>query len=178
MTVMGKELAFEKVKPKAILEELKCLTDTSNLEKLVSPFNDNINNSGNHGLPAKRSSSMVPDNNPFKRRKETVVMTEHVTEQLSQVTEGDDLEVICISPATQTSMEVETGNTKCVTEQHSGVTEGNDWETSCITLDSQKSVDSKSVNQNRDKKRVTGGKKVKSIPQSKNNTILNFFSRV
>ena len=34
---------------------------------------------------------MDPDNNPFKRRKETVVMTEHVTEKLSQVTKGDNL---------------------------------------------------------------------------------------
>ncbi|GKE71821.1 exonuclease 1, partial [Tanacetum coccineum] len=172
------ELAFEKVKPKAILEELRCLSDTSYRKKFVSPFIHTINNSRNNGIPAKRSASMVPDNNPFKRRKETAVMTEHVTEQLSQVTEGDDLEVICISPATQTSMEVETGNTKCFTEQHSGVTEGNDWETSCITPDSQKSVNSKSVNQNRDKKRVTGGNKVKNVPQSKKNTILNFFSRV
>nr|GEV75690.1 ulp1 protease family, C-terminal catalytic domain-containing protein [Tanacetum cinerariifolium] len=52
---------------------------------------------------------MVSDNNPFKRRKETAAMTEHVTAQLSQVTKGDDLEVICISPSTQTSMEVESG---------------------------------------------------------------------
>ena len=65
----------------------------------------------------KRSSSMVPDNNPFKRRKETVVITEHVTQQFSQVTECDKLEVVCIRP-TQTSMEVENGNTKCATEQH------------------------------------------------------------
>nr|GEV69359.1 exonuclease 1 [Tanacetum cinerariifolium] len=178
ITVIEQELAFEKVKPKAILEELRCLSDTSYRKKFVSPLNHTTNNSRNNGIPAKRSSSMVPDNNPFKRRKETVVMTEHVTEQLSQVTEGDDLEVICISPSTQTSMEVETGNTECVTEQHSGVTEGNHWETSCITPDSQKSVNSKSVNQNRDKKRVTGGNKVKSVPQSKKNTILNFFSRV
>ncbi|XP_024990590.1 exonuclease 1 [Cynara cardunculus var. scolymus] len=159
ITVMEQEPAFEKTKHKADLEEWRSLSNPSNLEKLISPLKNNILSKVG-GIPAKRSSK-VPDNNPFKRRKETVAVKDDcVNEQLSEVTEVEELELICISPATQRS----------IAEQQSVVTEIEDLETLGITPSSQKSVESKPVK----KKKVTSKKKV----ESKKNSILNFFSRV
>lgn len=130
----------------------------SNLNKLISPLKNDILSKADV-IPAKRSLK-VPDNNPFKRRKETVQ---------SEVIEVEDLELVC--------MEVDSCKTKCITGQHSGVTEVEDLEILCITP-SQKSVESKSVKKIGEKKMVRSGKKVESIPENKKNTILNFFSRV
>ncbi|KAI3735613.1 hypothetical protein L6452_15120 [Arctium lappa] len=162
ITVMEQEPAFEKTQHKANLEEWKSLSDICNLEKLISPLKNNIR-SRVGGITAKRSSQ-VPDNNPFKRRKESVAVKDDcVNEQLSKVTEDEELELICISPA----------------EQQSVVTEIEDFETlGGITPSSQKSVESKPVNKTREKKRIRSEKIVESNPESKKNTILNFFSRV
>ncbi|KAI3735697.1 hypothetical protein L6452_15205 [Arctium lappa] len=143
IAVMEQEPAFEKTQHKANLEEWKSLSDTSNLEKLISPLKNNIR-SRVGGITAKRSSK-VPDNNPFKRRKETfAVKDDCVNEQLSEVTEDEELELICISPATQRS----------IVEQQSLVTEIEDLETlGGISPSSHKSVESKHVNKTREKKR-------------------------
>ncbi|KVI04561.1 hypothetical protein Ccrd_017121, partial [Cynara cardunculus var. scolymus] len=99
LTVMEQEPAFEKTKHKADLEEWRSLSNPSNLEKLISPLKNNILSKVG-GIPAKRSSK-VPDNNPFKRRKETVA----VKDDCSVVTEIEDLETLGITPSSQKSVE-------------------------------------------------------------------------
>ncbi|KAI3690238.1 hypothetical protein L2E82_48216 [Cichorium intybus] len=66
ITVMEQEM-----KPKVNVEEWRYLSGTSRLKKLISPINNSIP-SRDDAIPAKRSST-IPDNNPFKRRKETLV---------------------------------------------------------------------------------------------------------
>ncbi|XP_071717457.1 exonuclease 1 [Rutidosis leptorrhynchoides] len=118
------------------------------LEKLISSVNDDMP-SILDTIPPKRSS-MVPDNNPFKRRKQTQV---------------EDLEVICNSQPTNAINEVET---KSSSEQRSGVTDLDKF-----TPDSQKSVESKPIKNIRNQK---SGKKAESISAKKKNSILNYFS--
>nr|XP_043627349.1 exonuclease 1 [Erigeron canadensis] len=158
-TIVSSQNTATKRKPQASTDQKPKLKidHYSNLEKLISPSEDNILSSVDT-IPAKISSK-APDNNPFKIQKQT---------------KAEDLEVICISP-TQTSMEVET---KYFTEEQSGVTEVDDVQIICVTPDSQKSVESKSVKKTGDKKRVRSGKIVEDIAESKKGSILNFFSRV
>ncbi|XP_076900630.1 exonuclease 1-like [Bidens hawaiensis] len=72
----------------------------SNLKQLISPLNGNSVNIVNHTIPAKRSS-VVPNNNPFKRQKQTVVIDDCASEY-SEVTEVEDLEM---TPDSQSSVE-------------------------------------------------------------------------
>ncbi|KAJ0764896.1 putative exodeoxyribonuclease I [Helianthus annuus] len=79
----------DRTKPEPSLERL------SNLKQLISPSNNDT-----HVNPAKRSS-VVPNNNPFKRKKESIVLNECATEH-SEVTEVEDLEM---TPNSQISVE-------------------------------------------------------------------------
>ncbi|KAI3773994.1 hypothetical protein L1987_48535 [Smallanthus sonchifolius] len=92
---------MDKTKPKSSLEQL------SNLKQLISPLNHSIPSRIQPDISAKRSS-LVPDNNPFKRlrqtQKETIVMNESATEH-SEVKQVEDLET---TPGSQKSVEPKT----------------------------------------------------------------------
>ncbi|CAI9295459.1 unnamed protein product [Lactuca saligna] len=140
----------QETKPKVNVEERRYLSDSS-LKILISPLKKNIL-SGDDAIPAKRSST-IPDNNPFKRRKKTVVVNK---EQSSEVTQVEVLRSTGVD---------------FVSEQESGVTDVDDLEILCITPGSQKSVDSKTVN-------IIGIGEKKRVTSEKKATILNFFCRV
>ncbi|XP_076922345.1 exonuclease 1 [Bidens hawaiensis] len=83
-----------KTKPDSSFELL------SNLKQLISPLNDNSVNIVDRTIPAKRSS-VVPNSNPFKRLKQTVVIDDCASEY-SEVTEVEHLEM---TPDSQKSVE-------------------------------------------------------------------------
>ncbi|KAK9063086.1 hypothetical protein SSX86_016956 [Deinandra increscens subsp. villosa] len=140
---------MDKSKPKSNLEQLSSLNQliNNNIQCRVDP------------VQKKRSSIvLVPNNNPFKRQKETLVMNEPATE----VTQVEDLKMTPDSPKNLES--------KSDGEKKRVMTQVEDLK---MTPDSPKSVESKSDGE---KKRVTSGKKVAGKSENKN-TILNFFSR-
>ncbi|KAI3517903.1 hypothetical protein L1887_17124 [Cichorium endivia] len=108
ITVMEQEM-----EPKVNVEEWRCLSGTSSLKKLISPLNNSIP-SRDDAIPAKRSST-IPDNNPFMRRKKHLWFTRNnnlqsITGEELGVTEFEDLELLCIIPDSQKSVDSESVN--------------------------------------------------------------------
>ncbi|KAK2971884.1 hypothetical protein RJ640_015404 [Escallonia rubra] len=161
MPAWEQDTVSEERKQKSALAKRKYLNEAVALCELALPVEPEASKQ-NKAVPAK-NPALVPDNNPFKRRKPGEAQLER--------TKCDSEEV---------SAQVE--QTECDTEQVSVLTEVENMEMPCVTPESQKSVDSEPVKISEGKTKCTSGEKLKKSDCSslakKKSSILNFFSRV
>ncbi|XP_023766582.1 exonuclease 1 [Lactuca sativa] len=90
----GISVMEQETKPKVNVEERRCLSDSS-LKILISPLKKNIL-SGDDAIPAKRSSP-IPNNNPFKRQKKTLMVNKEQSSVVTQVEVLRSTGVDCVS---------------------------------------------------------------------------------
>ncbi|XP_040998489.1 exonuclease 1 [Juglans microcarpa x Juglans regia] len=178
-------------KQRSVSNSSKYLKEAAALEKLILP--SDIHGTVEIPTVQNRNSLKVPDNNPFKKRKWDEIQLdpiESITEQVSFATD-ESLGILCVTPDNTPLKVLDKSPRKRrlsdiqsdQTAGHvSGITDLGYSDTMCINLESQESVNSKP-------KRVTDGKRREKIEKSKrgsskssenkkNNSILNFFSRV
>lgn len=176
----------------SVSNESKYLKEATALEKLVVP--SEILKTVEYSTVQNRNPLKVPDNNPFKKMKCDEIQLDQIesmTEEISVVTDVDNLDILCVTPYNSTPLEVLDKSSRKrrlsdihsdqIAEQVSEITEVEDSDILCINLESQESVSSKP-------KKVTDGKTRGKIEKSKRsnskssenkkNSILNFFSRI
>lgn len=181
ISVMETEPVLEDMKHLLEPEGKKYLNESLALEKLVMPFRSS--SAGEITLVTEKYLPMVPDNNPFKKRKlnKHLVLDDDQAKgfigQDSVVTEVECLEMGNLDEPVLDDSQRES----FIKQQSSTVTKVESLEILCVIPDSQKSVESKPMKINEEKK----GKLVKKITKSnginsknRENSILNFFSRV
>ncbi|GMP32969.1 hypothetical protein CsSME_00006494 [Camellia sinensis var. sinensis] len=91
---------------KIVIEESKYLHESTVLEKLVCPLNARSTEENETAID--KIHLKVPDNNPFRKRKLVEVeldQCENVTEQVSEVTEVENSEILCVTPESQESVD-------------------------------------------------------------------------
>ncbi|KAL8135090.1 exonuclease 1 [Apium graveolens] len=180
ITVMEKEPVLEEMKHLLEPEGKKYLNESLALEKLVMPFRSG--SAGEITLVTEKYLPMLPDNNPFKKRK----VNEHLVldnDQAKGFIEPDSVvtEVECLEMGNLEELVLENDQTESFNQQSSTVTKVESLELLYVTPDSQKSVKSKPMKITEEKK----GKLVKKIKKSdgtnsenRKNSILNFFTKV
>ncbi|WOG96770.1 hypothetical protein DCAR_0416106 [Daucus carota subsp. sativus] len=161
-------------------EGKKYLNESLALEKLVMPFRSG--STEEITLVTEKYLPMVPDNNPFKKRK----VNEHLVlddDQAKSFIQQDSVvtEIECLEMGNSDEVVLDNVQTEGFNKQSSTITKAESLEIFCATPDSQKSVVSKPM-------KTTEGKKGKLVKNIKNcdginsentkNSILKFFSRV
>lgn len=180
ISVMEKEPDAEEMKHLLEPEGKKYLNESLALEKLVMPFRSG--STEEITLVTEKYLPMVPDNNPFKKRK----VNEHLVlddDQAKSFIQQDSVvtEIECLEMGNSDEVVLDNVQTEGFNKQSSTITKAESLEIFCATPDSQKSVVSKPM-------KTTEGKKGKLVKNIKNcdginsentkNSILKFFSRV
>lgn len=175
ISVIEKEPVLEEMKHLLEPEGKKYLNESLALEKLVMPFRSR--SAREITLVDEKYLPMLPNNNPFKKRK----VNEHLVlddDQANGFIEEDSVvtEVECLEMGNLEELQTESFNKQSFT-----VTKVESLELLHVTPDSQKSVKSKPM-KNAEVKKGTLVKKIKKSDgtnsENRKNSILNFFSKV
>uniref|UniRef100_A0A165X675 Exonuclease 1 n=1 Tax=Daucus carota subsp. sativus TaxID=79200 RepID=A0A165X675_DAUCS len=149
--VMEKEPDAEEMKHLLEPEGKKYLNESLALEKLVMPFRSG--STEEITLVTEKYLPMVPDNNPFKKRK----VNEHLVlddDQAKSFIQQDSVvtEIECLEMGNSDEVVLDNVQTEGFNKQSSTITKAESLEIFCATPDSQKSVVSKPM-------KTTEGKK-------------------
>ncbi|KAF3437202.1 hypothetical protein FNV43_RR19955 [Rhamnella rubrinervis] len=178
-------------KQEPVPKKAKYVNEVGTLEKLIEP-SVVIRETEETTIVERNSPLKVPDNNPFKRIKlDEMPSFQMVESQVSVVTEIESLDTfLCVSPDSLT-LEVPDEEfswkgkpsgvvlceTKRISEVASGVTQEENLDVLRLTSQSQESVNSKPIVSGGKRKLKKKSEQLKSL-ETKNSSILNFFSRV
>ncbi|KAL7192436.1 hypothetical protein ACSBR2_024300 [Camellia fascicularis] len=91
---------------KIVIEKSKYLHEATVLEKLVCPLNARSTDENETAID--KIHLKVPDNNPFRKRKLVEVeldQCENVAEEVSEVTQVENSEILCVTPESQESVD-------------------------------------------------------------------------
>lgn len=90
------------------MDDRECIEEAVALQNLLCPSISTRKTVGKEKKSRQKEVLKVPDNNPFRKRKVEEIEPdelESVTEQISEVTEVESLEVVCTTPESQKSVE-------------------------------------------------------------------------
>ncbi|XP_009600117.1 exonuclease 1-like isoform X2 [Nicotiana tabacum] len=107
-TVVEMKQASDEQKQCPFMDDKECIEEAVALQNLLCPSISTRKMVGKEKNSQQKEVLKVPDNNPFRKRKVEEIEPdemESVTEQISEVTEVESLEVVCTTPESQKSVE-------------------------------------------------------------------------
>ncbi|XP_016492485.1 exonuclease 1-like isoform X1 [Nicotiana tabacum] len=107
-TVVETKQTSDEQKQCPFMDDRECIEEAVALQNLLCPSISTRKTVGKEKKSRQKEVLKVPDNNPFRKRKVEEIEPdelESVTEQISEVTEVESLEVVCTTPESQRSVE-------------------------------------------------------------------------
>ncbi|XP_070027514.1 exonuclease 1 isoform X2 [Nicotiana sylvestris] len=107
-TVVETKQTSDEQKQCPFMDDRECIEEAVALQNLLCPSISTRKTVGKEKKSQQKEVLKVPDNNPFRKRKVEEIEPdelESVTEQISEVTEVESLEVVCTTPESQRSVE-------------------------------------------------------------------------
>ncbi|OIT30671.1 PREDICTED: exonuclease 1 [Nicotiana attenuata] len=107
-TVVETKQASDEQNQCPFMDDRECIEEAVALQNLLCPSISTRKAVGKEKKSQQKEVLKVPDNNPFRKRKVEEIEPdelESVTEQISEVTEVESLEVVCTTPESQKSVE-------------------------------------------------------------------------